>query len=142
MDDIILNNDEDNASEPVVGEEVGEEALEGADLSAAEAESVEDMDPETRLILKLDLEGKLKAGKKLSEEEMKLAEELMGDDILKYLDEHKKEVGSVPKNPLPEAEEEEVEAAILRKILTGEDEKKESEEPGEEELLRIAKDGK
>lgn len=111
MDDIILNNDEDNAAEPIADEEAGEEALE-------EAESVEDMDPETRLILKLDLEGKLKAGKKLSEEEMKLAEELMGDDILKYLDEHKKEVGPAPKNPLPEEEEEEVEVEILKKILS------------------------
>ncbi len=117
MDDIILNNDEDNAGEPIVGEEVGEEALEEADPSAAEVDKVEDMDPETRLILKLDLEGKLKAGKKLSEEEMKLAEELMGDDILKYLDEHKKEIGPAPKNPLPEEEEEEVEVNILRKIL-------------------------
>jgi hypothetical protein len=117
MDDIILNNDEDNAEGSVVGGEAGEESLEDADLSAAEAERVEDMDPETQLILKLDLEGKLKAGKKLSEEEMKLAEELMGDDILKYLDEHKKEESPAPKNPLPEEEEEEIEVAILRKVL-------------------------
>jgi hypothetical protein len=118
MDDIILNNDDTSSGEPL-------EAAAG----------MEDMDPESRMMLKEELEEKLKAGKKLSEEEMDLAEELMGEDILKYLDAHK-DASPVPKNPLPEEEEEKLEEDLLRKALA--DKKEPTEEQVEEELRRIA----
>lgn len=83
------------------------------------AAGVEDMDLESQMILKQELEEKLKAGKKLSEDEMDLAEQLMGEDILKYLASHKEEAGKLPKDPLPENEEEEIEVELLKKILGG-----------------------
>lgn len=131
-----MNTNDDDMNDVPVGGVLPDEDSSGEPLEAAM--QIEDMDPESRMILKEELEEKLKAGKKLSESEMEMAEQLMGEDILKYLEKHK-EAAAPLDNPLPEEEEEEVEAGILRKILASEDEDK---EPDEEELLRIANEGK
>ncbi len=103
-----------------------------------EARGLEAMGPEEQMMIKEDLEEKLKAGKKLTEKEMDLAEELLGEKILEYLKTDKGPEADIPKNPLPEAEESELEQELIQKALGGADKK---EDP-DEELFRVAKEGK
>lgn len=114
------------------GDDVSGEPLE-------EALGVESMDLESQMMLKEDLEEKLKAGKKLTEKEMDLAEELLGERILEYLKTDKGPEADIPKEPLPEEKEAELEQELIRKALVGDEGKKEDPE---EELFRVAKKGK
>ena len=57
----------------------------GDEGAIAEADAEADLDLESQVTLKQELEEKLKAGKTLTEKEMIQAEKLLGEKILDYL---------------------------------------------------------